>query len=986
MNIKDIIDSKYTQINKRHIKLHKIIDDNDLLVSYQYNTIHIFDRNDIAYLHNNNLHIYFYQTPRTDYYEKYLKLYNDLDNYIYPYLKNKTIEEIQQEDCYEIKYKNKLFNENSERRISFIIKLEKEENEYYLCYYMKNTILKNITFKKRFILKELLSNLEKQKLLNVHDENLENLMNPYNYITQNNTSEDHYSHEILKNDVTLYNYQKNDINWMINLENMIINNENHIDYKYSIIQPVLNNEYVLINDQIMPATFINTNYNTTEEFYFYGGNLISEVGLGKTIIMLYHILNDKQFIEKRESFNKFVEFSYNCNYFYKRGTNKGLACDKECIDNKLFCKEHDNTLFVDKRHIIYKNLSEFNPDDFICKKLNKIKLNSTLIICPNHLCDQWVREYYEKFKNDKRVLLLITKDQFNNLTLGDLLFSDIVITSYNILTSKWYIDLYAYDSLSNNINNFKLNNDLPLRQDQIVKLFLEKKEFNEFSLFHWNRVVLDEAHELTKIYKYNYLNKFINDLSSNFKWNITGTPFSNGLEGYLNLMKYNTSFKVNNNISNFTYTHLLNLHLNSDIILKSRFLFKRNTKKYIENEIQQNIINQYLKLLEFTDEERSIYSSYEKGNKTKFSEFLIKLCCHCELNENTKTLIKKCQSLNEIKHALLDYNKNELESLNNKKELLINNLNKETTKLENLENDISIRIQNINFSLPMPFVSDLIEICKNNISNYKRQITTLNKSIDTINRTYNYLKKSVESTEKETCTICLDTINEVETTITKCGHKFCWDCIHGLFTLNVARNCPNCKTPLNINDIYLYSNDTSTKINNNENIELNDIIQEVKSTKIGNIIYFLKQLMNSENINNNNKIIIFSQWDTLLEKAGDFLEKYNLQITHCKGTVYQKKRAIKEFSTNKDKNIIMLSSRFAASGINLTMANKIILLEPVYGNKEYRTNIENQAIGRSDRIGQKKPIDVYRFIIKDSIEEDIINDNIKEDEIPHITF
>jgi SNF2 family DNA or RNA helicase len=66
-------------------------------------------------------------------------------------------------------------------------------------------------------------------------------------------------------------------------------------------------------------------------------------------------------------------------------------------------------------------------------------------------------------------------------------------------------------------------------------------------------------------------------------------------------------------------------------------------------------------------------------------------------------------------------------------------------------------------------------------------------------------------------------------------------------------------------------------------------------------------------------------------------------------------------------------------------ANKIILLEPIYGNKEYRTNIENQAIGRSDRIGQNKPIDVYKFIIKDTIEEDILNNNIKE-EIPHITF
>jgi SNF2 family DNA or RNA helicase len=76
---------------------------------------------------------------------------------------------------------------------------------------------------------------------------------------------------------------------------------------------------------------------------------------------------------------------------------------------------------------------------------------------------------------------------------------------------------------------------------------------------------------------------------------------------------------------------------------------------------------------------------------------------------------------------------------------------------------------------------------------------------------------------------------------------------------------------------------------------------------------------------------------------------------------------------SNDVNIILLSSRNAASGINLTAANKIILLEPVYGTKEYRYNIESQAIGRADRIGQKRPIDVLRFIIKDTIEEDIFN-------------
>lgn len=87
------------------------------------------------------------------------------------------------------------------------------------------------------------------------------------------------------------------------------------------------------------------------------------------------------------------------------------------------------------------------------------------------------------------------------------------------------------------------------------------------------------------------------------------------------------------------------------------------------------------------------------------------------------------------------------------------------------------------------------------------------------------------------------------------------------------------------------------------------------------------------------------------------------------------------FCKQSDINIILLSSRNAASGINLTIANKIILLEPVYGTKEYRYNIESQAIGRADRLGQNRPIEIYRFIIKNTIEEDIINNFIDDNKI-----
>ena len=72
----------------------------------------------------------------------------------------------------------------------------------------------------------------------------------------------------------------------------------------------------------------------------------------------------------------------------------------------------------------------------------------------------------------------------------------------------------------------------------------------------------------------------------------------------------------------------------------------------------------------------------------------------------------------------------------------------------------------------------------------------------------------------------------------------------------------------------------------------------------------------------------------------------------------------------------MLSSDSTVSGSNLNNAEEVIFLDPVYGDKQYRLNTENQAIGRVRRLGNKfKEIKVLRLLIKDSIEEEIFKNN-----------
>lgn len=962
----EVILDNFTEIFNKQITLHKNIPDEKLRLVYgEFKNLYIVNVDDLI---NNNNHNFF-NMEKTLYTDPLIRFYYCYNDYIiYPYLYFKTAGEMENDPHPISKYN--LFLKNTHQKSFLVAKVNKIDNMYYMTYYINNSIINDINKNKRNykidLLVNILINQKKEKLLCDNTDLLSMILN--GQVDNNGGNQNYLLENILKPDVQLYNYQTNDIKWMETIESNVKNDENIIKYSYSPAYDVLNDKFLLYNYNLFPSGFINETAKNERFFKYYGGNIISEVGLGKTLITLCHVF--KQNLENRHLYSRFVEFATNCNYFYKRGKLKGQVCNKQC--DGLYCKEHIKTLFIDKRHLVLKNLSEFDPNKFIIKqsRQNYIKTNSTLIICPNQLCDQWVQEYYEKFQNKYRILLIVTYDQYTNLTLSDILFSDIVFVSYNFLLNKRYLEnVYKTHDILQTFDKSKT-------QDERLAL-LKSKQFNLFHLFHWERVICDEVHEVENMLKGNILKNYILSLQSNFKWNVTGTPFANGLYSFINTMSFNTTYlDMDNNLSNrsnISTDELIYLGFDSKIIEKSSVLFRRNTKKSITMEYSGNEITNSVKLLQFTTQERSIYNSYLEGTQKKYSDFLIRLCCHPELNQDTKEMIKNCKSLDEISHVMLDWNKQ--------------SLNKEDIKIKSYKSDIEYYQNEIEMITELykdnnEVLSELIEPFKIKLGILKRQLTIHKKNYDEFFRTYNYLKTSIETlTDGETCPICLDDIDKDNITITKCGHKFCWDCIYETHKIRKELNnnklikCPTCNSLMKNDEVYLLHN----TIKSSELEELDSIIQNVKSTKIGNIIHFLKTT-----IKENDKVILFSQWDELLHKVGNILANYNINLIYCNGSVYQRKRAISSFCKNKNINIILLSSRNAASGINLTIANKIILLEPIYGNQEYRHNIESQAVGRADRIGQKNPIEIYRFIIKDTIEESILNNLIDDSNIKQL--
>lgn len=791
----------------------------------------------------------------------------------------------------------------------------------------------------------------------------------------------------LKESVQLYNYQKADIKWMTDIKDKIDKNENSISltytdyYKVILQDPYLGGqkEYILFEGQLINVTDENGTVNRTVNISYMGGNIISSVGTGKTIISLGYLV--KNFTN---DFDNFISFENTlCNYFYKRGKNKGMCCKKKKID-ELYCKEHHKTIFIDKRNTIFNKMEidkAFSLRDQIIEigehwnKKKLFKSNASLILCPNQLCDQWVREYYERFtqnEKSKRILLIVTYDQYRNITFGELLFADIIIVSYDFLKNTNYLKRGNINKWSSRQNIGEVLDDIDNEigdnlseisfGDEFVDLsvlrILDKfnTKLNILDNFYYKNIIFDEQHELNN----NTFNDTLKLFNSKYRWNITATPFANGLNSFVNSISNITN-------KNFDY---INDKIDVDIIKSFSELYRRNTKESIKEEYTQMEITDTLKLLEFTEQERRIYDAHSLNKSNSTKDFLIKLCCDTSIDSETKNLVKNCKTLDEIEAVILNHNKKKLQQI---KKII----DEYTNKVSKLEEQVNLGfVPIVGFYFESEFILTIEEL-RTTLGNIRRTLTVNKKEYNEINRTYTFLRNAIDNIKTiEICPICLDD-DFTDIAITKCGHKFCKDCIHQYVEEMGKRGdtkCPKCNIPIKIDEIYLLKENKELElIVTEENNELSDIISRVKSTKIGNIIYFIKNCLKETD-----KCIIFSQWDLLLSKVGKLLKAENIMPLFCTGTIYMRKRSIKAFQEDPESRIICLSSANCASGINLTAANKIIFIEPVHGIVSHRIDIENQAVGRANRISQTRPIEVIRFIIEDTIEEDIYNDNEKE--------
>ncbi len=537
--------------------------------------------------------------------------------------------------------------------------------------------------------------------------------------------------------------------------------------------------------------------------------------------------------------------------------------------------------------------------------------STTLIIVPAHLVTHWVDEYNKHVDSNWDSKLVVCN--------GKTIESD--IAQYNESTTRLIV----------------------------LGTFVHLKA-GLFTKFKFNRVVIDEFHEIVNEQANN-----LDKLHANFKWVVTATPFVNSqmINHILNWIgkypiQYQQITKYKKYINTFSE------------------MFRKNTKANVEKEIGLPQIKEIKYYLTFSQKERLYYDSI--CNSSDANKMRKNFCINPNLYFKSDDTVDSFVSIDALDdtikaHHQKEYDEQEQKLLKFKSSLIVNymkqllgvatdnNLIKSLDSI--LDKDVNVvwkQLEHVpEFSITIKNNMGQLYNLTKTLDDVKSRITYFNSQLELINKTKQTEETETHECDDTDCGICLGSLDS-QFTILHCGHMFCYECIK-LLSQSTLTKCPMCKTGITNTTNYLVGVDAKPTD---------------YGTKISKLIKICKE--------KKSKIILFSHTKALLNNLSSILAKSNIKA--------------KLFNQNEpntfesdDTQVLILSSESNASGLNFQYVQTVILLEPLEGEYIYRKQIENQIIGRLHRIGQTKPIEFIRFIISDSIETDIDKANKISDAI-----
>nr|XP_009479636.1 PREDICTED: helicase-like transcription factor [Pelecanus crispus] len=261
-------------------------------------------------------------------------------------------------------------------------------------------------------------------------------------------------------------------------------------------------------------------------------------------------------------------------------------------------------------------------------------------------------------------------------------------------------------------------------------------------------------------------------------------------------------------------------------------------------------------------------------------------------------------------------------------------------------------------------------LCINTSSSFSADNRTPEELYETL---VSKMKLVLSSGSDEECAVCLESLTHP--VITRCAHVFCKPCIFEVIRSEQTNaKCPLCRSELRVEHLVecpLEEEEIDSSNGKKSHQEW------ISSSKINALMHALIELRRDDPTA---KCLVVSQFTSFLSLIENPLKESGFAFTRLDGSMAQKKRveAIQCFQSSQagSPTVMLLSLKAGGVGLNLTAASRVFLMDPAWNPAA-----EDQCFDRCHRLGQKHNVVITKFIVKDSVEENMLKIQNKKREL-----
>lgn len=561
----------------------------------------------------------------------------------------------------------------------------------------------------------------------------------------------------------------------------------------------------------------------------------------------------------------------------------------------------------------------------------------TLVVAPLALIKQWEGEIKDRIEEDNALKVCVHHGPGRAKSYKDLKKYDVVITTYQTLSSE-----HAGSEGSLKVGCFGI---------------------------HWYRIILDEAHSIKN--RNAKATKAVCALDSEYRWCLTGTPMQNNLDELqslihflrirpyddLNTWREQITKPMNNGRGGLALRRL-------QVYLKA--FMKRRTKEILKQEGALEtgkgkgnanakgpgfkIVARTVEKVEaqFTEQEREFYSRLESrtdrsleammaGNKMSYASALVLLlrlrqaCNHPKLTgsdlSSERDAVMGSQTPGRAKSSVDD----DMDSIAN----MLGGLTVQTRRCDMCQTELSA----------MEASGGAIRCTECEADLEKQNVNAKAHKRMKQDKRAKQERKAISAQRKQARRVIDDSDEEED---------------------NNDQSEDEVDEDETSEDDYS-DEDPGTSAENN-------IMQSTK-------IRHLMQVLNEDS--HIHKYIVFSFFTSMFDLIEPFLKSSRIRYVRYDGQMRNDAReaSLNSLRTDPSTRVLLCSLRAGSLGLNLTAASRVVILEPFWN-----PFVEEQAIDRVHRLNQTTDVKVYKFTIKDTVEERILDLQEKKRELANATI